>query len=88
MTEISRRAVLGSAVAGAAVSALPAAPALAAPGRAVEADAAPDPHHAGWLDDKVSWPDFLAGADINWTKMPKTWYEGPFLGNGFLGSGI
>src|SRR6266576_1348062 len=20
--------------------------------------------------------------------MPKTWYEGPFLGNGFLGSGI
>jgi hypothetical protein len=36
----------------------------------------------------VDWPGFLGTADLVWRRMPKTWYEGPFLGNGFLGSGI
>ncbi|WP_027945408.1 glycosyl hydrolase family 95 catalytic domain-containing protein [Amycolatopsis taiwanensis] len=36
----------------------------------------------------VDWARFLGSADLVWRTMPKTWYEGPFLGNGFLGSGI
>src|SRR5690242_632431 len=88
MTEISRRAVLGSAVAGAAASALPAAPALAAGGPAGAPGTAPDSRHGGWVEEKVNWSEFLAGSDLIWKKLPKTWYEGPYLGNGFLGSGI
>src|SRR5437763_1094133 len=80
MTEITRRTVLGSAVAGAAASALPAAPALAASARG--------DHDHGWIHDKVQWADFLGAADLIWKKLPTAWYEGPFLGNGFLGSGI
>ncbi|MEQ0565017.1 Tat pathway signal sequence domain protein [Amycolatopsis sp. NEAU-NG30] len=38
--------------------------------------------------DDFGWAAFLATADLQWRRLPKTWYEGPFLGNGFLGSGI
>jgi hypothetical protein len=62
---------------GALAGALPPTTALAAPAR-------PD---RGWIDEQVDWPRFLAAADLVWQRMPKTWYEGPFLGNGFLGSG-
>ncbi|WP_285744659.1 Tat pathway signal sequence domain protein [Lentzea sp. NBRC 105346] len=41
--------------------------------------------HAG---DGFSWKDFIGSADLIWKKMPTTWFDGPFLGNGFLGSGI
>ncbi|WAU84226.1 Tat pathway signal sequence domain protein [Streptomyces sp. Qhu-G9] len=34
------------------------------------------------------WRTVLDDADLVWRRMPKTWYEGPYLGNGFLGSGI
>jgi alpha-L-fucosidase 2 len=34
------------------------------------------------------WRIVLDDADMVWRKMPATWYEGPFLGNGLLGSGI
>lgn len=34
------------------------------------------------------WRTVLDDADLVWQRMPKTWYEGPYLGNGFLGSGI
>ncbi|WP_372443768.1 hypothetical protein [Streptomyces adelaidensis] len=45
---------------------------------ATEADATPvDP-----------WRSVLDDADLVWRRMPTTWHEGPFLGNGFLGSGI
>ena len=33
-----------------------------------------------------AWAEFMAGQDLVWRRMPRTWYEGPFLGNGFLGS--
>jgi alpha-L-fucosidase 2 len=36
----------------------------------------------------LDWAKFLAGSDLIWRQLPKTWYDGPFLGNGFLGSGI
>nr|WP_230396132.1 hypothetical protein [Streptomyces blattellae] len=32
------------------------------------------------------WQEFLAAQDPVWKRMPRTWYEGPFLGNGLLGS--
>ncbi|WP_405534804.1 Tat pathway signal sequence domain protein [Streptomyces sp. NBC_00075] len=34
------------------------------------------------------WHTVLDDADLVWQRMPTTWYEGPYLGNGFLGSGI
>src|SRR6266511_2320185 len=78
MAEISRRAVLGGVLGGIAAGALPAAPAVAAGG--------------DWLDDQMSspraWESFLADADLIWKRMPEIWFDGPFLGNGFLGSGI
>jgi alpha-L-fucosidase 2 len=88
MTEISRRAVLGSAVAGAAASALPAVDTPAAAAPAPAAPVAADDRPIGWLDDRVPWADFLGAADLIWKRPPATWYEGPFLGNGFLGSGV
>jgi hypothetical protein len=36
----------------------------------------------------LDWAEFLGSADLVWRRLPKTWFEGPFLGNGFLGSGI
>lgn len=33
----------------------------------------------------VDWSSFLARHDLVWDRMPKTWGEGPFLGNGRLG---
>ncbi|ONI72688.1 Tat pathway signal sequence domain protein [Actinosynnema sp. ALI-1.44] len=45
------------------------------------------PAHAGHSAG-VDWPRFLAGSDMIWRRLPRTWYDGPFLGNGFLGSGI
>jgi alpha-L-fucosidase 2 len=51
------------------------------------APASPD-RGRGWVDEEVDWPRFLAGADLVWRRMPTAWYEGPFLGNGFLGCGV
>ena len=34
----------------------------------------------------VDWPDFLSRHDLVWERAPMAWYEGPFLGNGMLGS--
>jgi alpha-L-fucosidase 2 len=82
--EISRRAVLGAAGAVAAGATAGATAASGAPAAA----SADDREGAGWLDDRVSWPRFLAAADLVWHRMPAAWYEGPFLGNGFLGSGV
>ncbi|MFD8567816.1 glycoside hydrolase family 95-like protein [Streptomyces sp. NPDC059639] len=79
----SRRTLLatGSALGGAAlVGGLPAQagaaePAAGRPVQPVQVD--PD-----------AWRTVLDDADLVWQKMPRTWYEGPYLGNGFLGSGI
>ncbi|MFI1868375.1 glycosyl hydrolase family 95 catalytic domain-containing protein [Streptomyces jumonjinensis] len=32
------------------------------------------------------WERFLADQDLIWKRLPRAWYEGPFLGNGLLGS--
>jgi alpha-L-fucosidase 2 len=39
-------------------------------------------------DGRLDWAGFLGGSDLVWRRLPTTWFEGPFLGNGFLGSGI
>ncbi|WP_250572479.1 glycosyl hydrolase family 95 catalytic domain-containing protein [Nonomuraea sediminis] len=74
---VSRRVVLGSAFGGLAVAAL---------GSAQRAGA-----EAGWtLDNRMStddqWAEFLKNQDLGWTVLPGVWHEGPFLGDGLLGS--
>ncbi|MGV9855584.1 glycosyl hydrolase family 95 catalytic domain-containing protein [Streptomyces sp. NPDC003442] len=76
----TRRTVVGTAMAAGAAAGL-AGPATAyaagPPAPAAAARPAGDP-----------WATVLADADMVWQKMPQTWYEGPFLGNARLGSGI
>ncbi len=66
--DITRRTVLGGALAGVAAAGFSPSASAAEPG-------------------DVDWPAFLGSADMLWRRTPKAWYEGPFLGNGFLGSG-
>ncbi|GLP65179.1 hypothetical protein TUSST3_17990 [Streptomyces sp. TUS-ST3] len=75
--EPSRRAVLatGTALTGGLLASGPAAQATAAD--RTQAPPVRDP-----------WRTVLDDADLVWQRMPTAWYEGPFLGNGFLGSGI
>ncbi|MFL6077359.1 MAG: glycosyl hydrolase family 95 catalytic domain-containing protein [Mycobacteriales bacterium] len=82
--ELSRRTLLGGALAGAAASPLLGQlPALA-----------DDPWCGGdgLLDDRMAgdraWERFLATLDPRWSRLPAAWTEGPFLGNGLLGSGV
>lgn len=85
----SRRAVLatGSALGGTLIGGGLATPAsAAATSDASDAsDASAHPENAARSDP---WRSVLTDADMVWQRMPKTWYEGPYLGNGFLGSGI
>ncbi|MBP2474493.1 hypothetical protein JOF53_003365 [Crossiella equi] len=77
MTELSRRGLLGGALAGMAASAVP-----------LPAHSAPAGY--GWLAELEDrqWAEFLRGSDLVWSRLPRTWFEGPFLGNGFLGAGV
>ncbi|MEN8863825.1 MAG: glycoside hydrolase family 95-like protein [Lentimonas sp.] len=34
----------------------------------------------------VDWPDFIARHDLVWERAPMAWHDGPFMGNGMLGS--
>ncbi|WP_412539399.1 carbohydrate-binding protein [Longispora sp. K20-0274] len=84
---ISRRTVLGTAaVAGVALTA-------ASPGRAGAAPEAPVAGPAAQgvpLDNRMAtdaqWADFLRGCDLVWKRLPTVWHEGPFLGDGRLGT--
>jgi hypothetical protein len=75
MDKLSRRAFVGSVGAGTA-----GAVASAYLGMAHAATA------PSLLDDQVGWGTFLAAQDPVWKQLPTQWYEGPFLGNGFLGA--
>ncbi|MGC7095771.1 glycosyl hydrolase family 95 catalytic domain-containing protein [Amycolatopsis lurida] len=78
--EFSRRRLHGLAGGVLAGTVLGAPPVSAAPAA---------PEASGWLRDRMrtddEWASFLAGQDLVWQRVPRTWYEGPFLGNGFLG---
>ncbi|PWK87872.1 hypothetical protein C8D88_10368 [Lentzea atacamensis] len=72
--ELSRRGLFGGVAAGAALTALP-----------VRANA--DPPVAGCAT-RIDWERFLGEQDLVWQRIPRAWYEGPFLGNGFLASAV
>ncbi|MFF4357284.1 Tat pathway signal sequence domain protein [Streptomyces sp. NPDC001604] len=81
----SRRTVLGSALGATTAAALP--------GVAAAATAPPDASAADgrWqlrnrMDSDGAWAGFLRGQDLVWHRLPTVWYEGPFLGDGRLGS--
>jgi hypothetical protein len=39
-----------------------------------------------WSGASVNWEQFLGRHDLVWTQAPMAWHDGPFLGNGMLGS--
>ncbi|TVZ83149.1 glycosyl hydrolase family 95 catalytic domain-containing protein [Streptomyces sp. BK340] len=91
---VPRRAVLGTALGGAATVALP-GPAHAGLPAQTTGSGRPGPAEAAvrrpWrLRDTMTtddaWDRFLHGQDLLWTRMPTLWHEGPFLGDGLLGS--
>lgn len=91
-----RRAVIGTALGGAAAVTLPgtahAAPPLSAE-RSAEAAPVVGRDRRPWklrdtMTTDASWNAFLRGQDLLWTRLPTLWHEGPFLGDGLLGSMI
>lgn len=94
---LPRRAVLGTALGGAAVAALPgtahAGQPLPAAAPSADADAVASGGRRPWrlrstMTTDRSWEGFLRDQDLRWTRLPTRWYEGPFLGDGLLGSMI
>lgn len=89
-----RRTVLGTALGGAAAAALPGtahAEQTAPAGESGDDGLASGGEGRPWrLRDTMTtdraWEGFLRGQDLLWTKLPTAWYEGPFLGDGLLGS--
>ncbi|MFF1356392.1 Tat pathway signal sequence domain protein [Streptomyces sp. NPDC058297] len=83
MQRPSRRTVLatGSTLAGAALAG-------GLPAQATAATPAEAPATTASAPSEDAWRTVLDDADLVWQQMPKTWYEGPYLGNGLLGSGI
>ncbi|NUR02339.1 MAG: Tat pathway signal sequence domain protein [Streptomyces sp.] len=75
-------------------SALGATTAAALPGVAAAATIPPEEASAAggrWqlrnrMDSDAAWAGFLRGQDLVWHRLPALWYEGPFLGDGRLGS--
>jgi len=84
----SRRSVLQ----GLAASTIGAGGAAAIGGAPAQAAGDPAAAHRGGipLDNRLGtdgqWARFLGEQDLVWSRLPRTWFEGPFLGNGFLGS--
>lgn len=37
---------------------------------------------------QIDWKNFMSQQDMIWTRLPKTWYEAPFMGNGSMGTYI
>ncbi|MET8170128.1 glycoside hydrolase family 95-like protein [Streptomyces sp. NPDC005329] len=90
---LPRRAVIGTALGGAAAAALPGTARAEEPLPAVESAAGPVPAARArpWrlrsaMDTDRAWAGFLREQDLRWTRLPTRWYEGPFLGDGLLGS--
>ncbi|MGC0343581.1 glycosyl hydrolase family 95 catalytic domain-containing protein [Streptomyces sp. SLBN-8D4] len=82
-----RRAVLGTALGGAAAVALPGTAHAAAPTSAQGSTGRPWKLRDTMTTDSA-WEGFLRAQDLLWTRLPTLWHEGPFLGDGQLGSMI
>ncbi|WP_211270975.1 glycosyl hydrolase family 95 catalytic domain-containing protein [Streptomyces yerevanensis] len=81
----SRRAVLGSALAGTTLAALPEV------AQAADSSGVIGPGGHRWklrnrMESDGAWADFLRKQDLVWRRLPTLWHEGPFLGDGRLGS--
>lgn len=37
---------------------------------------------------QTDWKNFMSQQDMIWTRLPQTWYEAPFMGNGSMGTYI
>ncbi|WP_420076007.1 glycosyl hydrolase family 95 catalytic domain-containing protein [Streptomyces sp. JL3001] len=93
-SKVARRAVLGTALGGAAAAALPGAAqaqeALRADPSVADGSVTRDGGRPWKLRNTMTgdgaWAGFLRGQDLLWTRLPTRWYEGPFLGDGLLGS--
>ncbi|WP_419993675.1 glycosyl hydrolase family 95 catalytic domain-containing protein [Streptomyces boninensis] len=83
----SRRTVLGGALAASASAGLPVT-AHAAARPSADPDPGPGRGPGAALIHDSAWTQVLDAADLVWQRTPTTWYEGPFLGNGYLGSSI
>src|SRR5205823_6910680 len=83
-SSLSRRALMGGAAAGAGAVALGASTFVA--------NAATSPPRATGLNDTMTtdaaWSAFLGTSDLVWTRVPTTFYQGAFLGNGGLGAAV
>ena len=33
---------------------------------------------------QIDWKNFMSQQDMIWTRLPQTWYEAPFMGNGSM----
>lgn len=40
----------------------------------------------GQMKTNIDWPSYIAGQDLHWSVLPRTWMEAPFIGNGLMGS--
>ncbi|EPJ37204.1 putative alpha-fucosidase A [Streptomyces afghaniensis 772] len=90
-SKVARRAVLGTALSGAAAAALPGTAQAQEPTGTVPSDAGGGRRPWKLRDTMTTdsaWSTFLRGQDLLWTRLPTRWYEGPFLGDGLLGSMI
>ncbi|NNN29875.1 Tat pathway signal sequence domain protein [Streptomyces sp. S3(2020)] len=85
-----RRAVLGTALGGAAAAALPGTAHAESPERLAPTGRSGGEGRPWRLRDTMTtdraWEDFLRGQDLLWSRLPTLWYEGPFLGDGLLGT--
>ncbi|MFC9504237.1 Tat pathway signal sequence domain protein [Streptomyces sp. NPDC057002] len=91
-SKVARRAVLGTALSGAAAAALPGTAHAEEPEPTLPSAADGGAGRPWRLRDTMTtdgaWATFLRGQDLLWTRLPTRWYEGPFLGDGLLGSMI
>ncbi|WP_203688933.1 Tat pathway signal sequence domain protein [Streptomyces sp. SID12488] len=87
----SRRAVLGSALGGTTLAALPQAAQAAQATASTPSGGAAVAGRRPWklrnrMDSDAAWAGFLRKQDLLWRRLPTLWHEGPFLGDGRLGS--
>ncbi|MFE6733518.1 Tat pathway signal sequence domain protein [Microbacterium sp. NPDC057650] len=78
--EINRRTFLGGAATGVALTMLAGVPAFAG-----ETPRFPVKFR---LETSADWARFLGTADLLWGRIPRSFYEGPYLGNGGLGAAV
>src|SRR4051794_10426834 len=87
--QITRRTLLAAAAGGVAAQALPDVAAARAPGAlhgVLPAAAQPPASLDNHMTTDAEWSAFLHGQDLLWKRLPTVWYDGPFLGDGRLGS--